>query len=127
MQLKMQDILNFSAFYETAKSQKLPMKTAYNLARLARAVETELRFYHEKFQAIVLEFAETDENGLPVPTADGNGIKLREGTESKCMALIEELQNVEITLPDFSFSIEDFGNTMLSTEEVSAIIPFIAE
>jgi hypothetical protein len=42
MQLKMQDILNFSAFYETVKSQKLSMKTAYRLAQLSKAIDGEL-------------------------------------------------------------------------------------
>lgn len=53
MKLKMKQILSFSNFYITVKSQKLPMKTAYNLARLVKNIETKQQFYHEKLQEII--------------------------------------------------------------------------
>lgn len=127
MQLKMQDILGFTAFYDTVKSQKLSMKTAYRLAQLAKAVDGELQFYREKLQTIVQEFGEMDENGQPVPTADGNGIKLRPGTEAECFIAMKELQEIEVTLPDIKFHIEDFGDVELSTAEIGTVLPFIEE
>jgi hypothetical protein len=127
MQLKMQDILGFTAFYDTVKSQKLSMKTAYRLAQLAKAVDEELQFYREKLQTIVQEFGELDENGQPVPTDDGNGIKLRPGTEAECFAAMKELQEIEVTLPDIKFHIDDFGDVELSTAEIGTVLPFIEE
>ena len=127
MQLKMQDILGFASFYELVKPQKLSIKTAYHLAQLARAIETELQFYREKFQAIVADYSEKDEEGQPVPTEDGSGIKLRMGSETECFAAIEELQQIEVTLPDIKFKIDDFGSIELNTMEISAILPFIEE
>jgi hypothetical protein len=103
------------------------MKTAYRLAQLAKAVEGELQFYREKLQTIVQQFGELDENGQPVPTADGNGIKLRPGTETECFAAMSELQNFEVELPDIKFHIEDFGNIELSSTEMVAVLPFIEE
>lgn len=127
MQLKMQDILNFSDFYNSVKTQKITMKTAYRLAQLAKAIETELQFYREKLQAIITEYGEKDENGQPVPTEDGGGIKLRPGSEQECVAAMQELQELEITLPDIKFNIEDFGSIELSVENISAILPFVEE
>ena len=127
MQLKMQDILNFSAFYETVKPQKLAMKTAYKLAQLAKAIDGELQFYREKLQAIIQEYGEMDENGQPVPTEDGNGIKLRPGTDAQCMAAMYELQMLDINLPDIKFHLEDFGDIELSMIEIAAVLPFIEE
>lgn len=127
MQLKMQDILNFSDFYNSVKTQKITMKTAYRLAQLAKAIETELQFYREKLQAIIAEYGEKDENGQPIPTEDGGGIKLRPGSEQECVAAMQELQELEITLPDIKFNIEDFGSIELSVENISAILPFVEE
>ena len=127
MQLKMQDILGFTAFYETVKAQKLSMKIAYRLAQLAKAIDEELQFYREKLQAIVQEFGEMDEDGKPVATDDGNGIKLRPGTEAQCFNAMKELQEIEVTLPDIKFHIEDFGNVELSMTEMAAVMPFIEE
>ena len=127
MQLKMQDILNFSDFYNSVKTQKITMKTAYRLAQLAKTIETELQFYREKLQAIIAEYGEKDENGQPIPTEDGGGIKLRPGSEQECVAAMQELQELEITLPDIKFNIEDFGSIELSVENISAILPFVEE
>ena len=127
MQLKMQEILGFASFYESAKSQKLSMKTAYNLARLAKAIDNELQFYREKLQAIIAEYGEKDAEGKLIPTEDGEGIKLRAGSEEVCFAAMRELQDIDINLPDIKFAIEDFGNIELSPAETVAIFPFIKE
>jgi hypothetical protein len=63
MQLKMQEITNFSSFYNTVRNQKLTIKTAYKLAQLAKAIESELEFYREKLQTIIREYGQIDENG----------------------------------------------------------------
>ena len=127
MQLKMQDILNFSSFYDSVKTQKITMKTAYHLAQLAKAIETELQFYREKLQNIITEYGEKDENGQPIAIENGGGIKLRPGSEQECVAAMQELQELEITLPDIKFNIKDFGDIELSVENVSAILPFMEE
>jgi hypothetical protein len=127
MQLKMQDILGFTSFYNTVKSQKLIMKTAYKLAQLAKAIDGELQFYREKLQAIIQEYGEVDENGQPVSTESGDGIKLRPGTEMQCMAAMHELQMLDVNLPDIKFHLEDFGDIELSTTEMTAVLPFIEE
>ena len=50
MQLQMQQIINFTNFYETAKQEKLSIKTAYKLAQLASSIETNIAFYRENFK-----------------------------------------------------------------------------
>lgn len=127
MQLKMQEILGFASFYDTVKGQRLSMKTAYKLAQLAKAIDGELQFYREKLQAIVQEYAVLDDNGQPVPTDDGAGVKLRPGTETECYAAMYELQEVEVTLPDAKFHIDDFGDVELTTAEIGAVLPFIED
>jgi hypothetical protein len=127
MQLKMQDILGFTSFYDTVKSQKLTMKTAYKLAQLARAVDGELQFYREKLQAIIGEYGMLDDNGQPVPTEDGDGIKLRPGAEEACYLAMRELQNIEVTLPDIIFSINDFDGIELTIADMGAMLPFLVD
>jgi hypothetical protein len=127
MQLQMQDILNFSAFYDAVKSQKLGIKTAYKLSRLNKAIETEMQFYREKLQAIITEFGLFDENGMIVSVENGKGIKLRPGVETECFTATQELQLLEITLPDINFSFEEFENVELTVEEMNAAMPFWTE
>lgn len=127
MQLKMQEILGFAEFYEAVKTQKISMKTAYRLAQLANAIENELKFYREKVQAIIAEYGEKDENGNPVPTENGEGIKLIAGKENECLLAMRDLQELEVALPDIKFNIEDFGDAELSTSAIGVALPFIEE
>lgn len=126
MQIKMQNILNFTIFYEAVKSQKLSMKTAYRIAQLSKAIEHELEFYRTKLREIVEEHSEKDENGNPIPTADG-GIKICPGHETECYTSMQELQELEVELPDIKFTIEEFEKVELEPDIVGAIFPFIEE
>lgn len=127
MNTKIQSILNFPNLYEIVKNQKLPIKTAYKLAKLSKNVQGEIDFYREKFQALIWEYGEIDENGQLVPTEDGAGIKLKPGTESECYSAIQELQDLEIILPDITFTLEEFSNIELTMAEIEPILPFIEE
>lgn len=127
MNITIQSILNFSTFYEIMRTQKLPIKIAYKLSQLNKAITSELEFYREKFQEIVWNYGEIDENGQLVPTEDGAGIKIKPGTESECYSAIQELQDLEITLPDIKFTLEDFSNIELTMTEIEPILPFIEE
>jgi hypothetical protein len=66
-----------------------------------------------------------DENGNLVPTEDGNGIKLKPGTEQECFAKINELQALDVEMPDIKFDIDDFGDIELTMDVFSLITPFL--
>ena len=127
MQLKMQALINFPVFYATVKSQKLPIKTAYKLAQLSRSIETELSFYQEKLNSIIKEYAQLDDNGNPLQTEDGRGIRLRPGTEPICFSAMQELHEIDVALPDIFFNLNEFDNVELTVEEMGALLPFLIE
>lgn len=125
MILKMGEIVNFNYFYNEVKDKKLSLKVLYKLSNLAKAIEEKTVFYREKLQEILKEYGEFDENGNLVPTADGNGIKLKPGTEQECITKINELQSLDVDMPEIKFTIEDFGNIELTMEVFNLITPFL--
>jgi hypothetical protein len=40
---------------------------------------------------------------------------------------MSDLQNFEVTLPDISFTLEDFNDVELTVTEMDALMPFLAE
>lgn len=126
MLIKMKDILNFTTFYDSIKFTKLPIKTSYRITQLAKTIETELSFYRTKLQEVVDEYGEKDENDMFVLTNDG-GIKIRPNMEKECYEVMSELQELEITLPDITFTFEEFDNIELEPQLMEAIFPFIKE
>lgn len=127
MTLKMYQIIDFPAFFGKVKSQKLPFKTSYRLTILTQEIEKHINFYQEKFRELILIYSEKDEAGNPVPTPDGQGIKLAEATMQEAYAQLAELRGLDVELPDTKFSIDDFADVELSPIEMNVILPFIAE
>ena len=127
MTLQMSNIINFNVFYDEVRNSKLPLKTAFKLSNLTRAIDEQLTFYREKLQEILREYGEFDENGNIITINNGNGIKVKEGTEVECMTKINELQALEVELPNIKFSLDDFGNIELTVEIFNIITPFLIE
>lgn len=127
MKLKMQEITNFTTFYEAVKDSKLSVRTAYRLTKLTKAIENELGFYREKLQAIIKQYAQLDESGNAIPTDDGAGVKLRPETEADCYAAIYELQEIEVELPDIKFTFDEFEDTQLTIAQINTAMNFFEE
>lgn len=125
MTTKMSNIINFEIFYNEVKTTKLPLKTAFKLSNLTRAIESQIGFYREKFQEILKEYGEFDEEGNIKTINDGAGIKVKEGKEMECITKINELQSLDVELPDITFDIEEFGDIELTVEVFNIITPFL--
>ena len=127
MTLKMYQITDFPSVFEKVKAQKLPFKTAYRLTLLAQEIEKHINFYQEKFREVIAEYSQKDENGNPVPTDDGQGVKLLEGKTQEAYDKVNELRELEVELPDVKLSPDAFGDVELTPLEMNVIMPFIGE
>jgi hypothetical protein len=72
-----------------------------------------------------MEYSKKDENGDPLPTADGQGVLLVEETMSEAYAKLAELHDLDVELPDAKFSVDEFDKVELTPEEMLVIMPFI--
>jgi hypothetical protein len=127
MTLKMYELTNFPAFYEKIRSEKLPFKTSYHLALLAQEVEKHINYYQEQFRNILMDCGKKDDNGNFIPSDDGQGIMLIDEKANEAYEKIAELRNLEVALPDYIFSVEDFAKVELTLEEMAVIMPFIKD
>lgn len=127
MTLKMYQIIDFPTFFEKVKNQKMSFKTSYRLTLLAQEIQKHIDFYQENFRNLLLEYSKKDENGNPIPTADGQGILLKEEIMDEAYQKLNELRELDVELPDVKFSPEDFGDVELSPVEMTIVMPFIAE
>ena len=104
----------------------LPLKGAYKLNKIKKAVEKEGEFYTEKFQEIVEKYARHDENGEIVFSDDGNQIMIKEGMVEECNQALEDLQNLEVEIETYGFNLDDLGEgTECTPDELEALMPFM--
>lgn len=125
MTIKMYQIIDSPSIFEKLKSQKVPFKTAHKLTLLMQEIEKHISFYQEKFRELIMEYSKKDEEGNPVPTADGQGVQLIEETTEEAYQKLAELRDLDVELPDTKFSVDDFGNVEISADEIIMIMPFI--
>ena len=92
---------------------------------LATEIEKQYNFYTEQIGRLLEQYGEKDKEGKLIHTEDGQGIKLAPDMVEECSVKLDELKDIDITLPDYYFSLDEFDGIELTPTEVNAIIPFI--
>ena len=122
----MDQIIAFRNNGDFFANASLPLKVAYKLNKLKKAVEVEGEFYSNKFQEIVDTYAKKDENGNIVFSDDGNQIMIKEGMVDECNQVLEDLQSLTVEIDNCNLTIDDFGDNIECTpEELEALMPFL--
>ena len=107
-------------------TQKLPIRTAYNLSKIFARAREELKFYQEKFKEIVTQYGEKDEKGNLI-FLDNENISIPKDKIEECQKEITDLQNLELEIPDYSISLDSLEAIKISLDEISILLPFICE
>ena len=122
----MDQIIAFRNNGDFFSNTTLPLKGAYKLNKIKKAVEKEGEFYTEKFQEIVEQYARHDENGQIVFSEDGNQILIKEGMVDECNKALEDLQDLEVQIETYGLTLDDLGENLECTpEELEALMPFM--
>ena len=124
--MKITEVLELYNFCLTFKSKKMPIRTTYKFTKLVTQIEPEVNFYREKFQEIIKEYA-IIENDTYKFSEDGKSILVKDCFKEECANKINELQNLDIDLSNFKFSIDDLGDIDLSMDEMRILLPIIAD
>ena len=124
--MKLTDTLNFADVYSQVKDQKMPLRLAYKFSKLATRMDEEVQFYRTKFQEIVDQFIEKDEEGKPVVIDNGAALKIIAGKEQECNQAMIELQGLEIDLEQ-PFTIEELENLELTPAQMQVLMPFVKD
>lgn len=125
--ITMQQALDFRQAYNFFNGIKLPLKAAYKLTKIKKAVEAETQYYGEKFQEIIDTYAKKDENGNLVYNDEGTQILIKDGMVVECNQKLEELHNLEIEIENYNLTIEDLGEGIeVTTGDLDALVPFFS-
>lgn len=118
------DFRNSEDFFANAN---LPLKGAYKLNKIRKAVEKEIEFYSEKFQDILTTYAKKDEDGNMVFNEEHDQIMIKEDMIAECNEAINSLQHLEVQIENYELTIEDLGEDVECTpDELEALMPFMS-
>lgn len=121
----MQEVLDFRDAATSFREKALPLQGAYKLMKISNVLDKETEFYSSKFQEIIETYGEKNDDGSFKFSEDGNQIIIKDGMVEECNKAIEDLLNMEITVDNLNFTIENLGeNIMCTPDELEGLMPF---
>lgn len=99
------------------RDKSFAIKTQYKFLKLAKALDEELAIINEQKQKLIDQYVQIDEAGNYVTNDDG-GLLIKDGLVEEFQEKIIELNNVEIELPDITFTLEELEDLKLSLQEI---------
>ena len=107
------------------QTESISAPLAYKIMKLIKSTQNDCDFYQEKFNAILTEYGEKDDNGQLIQ--ENNGIKIQDGKMEECTSKVNELNNTEIELPKIKFTLEELKPYNFSVIDMAKIDEFIQE
>ena len=124
--MKIHELLELPRLYESIKNAKLPLKTTYKFAKLAKRAEEELAWYQTEFQKIIQDYGVKENNQYKL-MPDGMSIMIIPGKEEECNSKIIELRNIEVDTGNISFSIEELEGIDVTISELACLVSLIKD
>lgn len=126
IKVTMDQIIDFRTNANFFSDVNLPLKGAYKLNKIRKAVEKEGEFYTEKFQEILNQFAKKDEDGELVFSEDGDQIMIKDDMIDECNKALLDLQELEVEIENYNLTLEDFGEEFTCTpDQLAVLMPFM--
>lgn len=129
MQIKMSSVVGLKDIGPKIGELRLPLKLTYKLVKFFNSINTEADFYTSSVQKLLDEYAEKDEQGnfIHPKEDDPSSVQLKPNTQEVMLQALNELLNLDVTIPDFLLTMEEAEQLNLSVNEFSLMMPFIQE
>lgn len=124
MKLTMNQAMAIKNILGKIADANLPIKTSYKIMKIVSIIEVEEKFFNQKLAALIEKYGEKNDNGEYVYVDDSN-IKIVEDLRVDCEKEIKELQDLEIEIPDYKFTLIDFNEANFTPREVFMLEPFL--
>ena len=124
MKINRKQITNILDVIEEIKTKKININTQYKMLLIKKYIKEDLEVIEEQYQLLIEQYGEKDKNGLLIRTENG-GIKIKQEYIEDCQQKIQDFNNLDITIPDITFSIDELEELNLSFEKLEYFMPFI--
>ena len=112
----LKDLMNIIA---KGNDKIFDIQAQYKLIKLKKIIQPELEILNEQIESLSQLF-DKDEMGNFIYSEDG-GIKVKSNCIEECNRRLYEIEEMEITLPDIYFSLEELAPIGLTLREVEIL------
>ena len=124
MLIKRNQISQILNIIENNKNKRFDINTQYKMLLIKKKIKEDLELVEEQYQILLNLYGEVNEEGEFVKTEDG-GIKIKERYQRKSKKKIQEFNQLDVTIPDVYFTIEELESLNLTLFELEVLEPFI--
>ena len=103
----------------------MPFSLSYKFTKILDKIETDYQYFVKKMREIINKYADKDENGELI--IKDNNIQIKKDFISLAEKELNELNDIEVTIPDISFSVEELKSLSIKPADLRALLPFIKE
>ena len=123
--MKLSEIEKLYTTLKQLNEREMPIKISYKFSKIFSQISTDFEFYSKKIQEILSKYGEKDEEGNFV-IKDGM-VPFQKDYVDLAMKELDELNSIDITLPEYQFSLEELEPLSLTPAQVSSLTNFIKE
>jgi len=130
MNIQLTKVINFNEFLTKIQSYEMSISLAYKIYSMAEEIDKENKFYYEKLQKIISEYAKKDDEGEYQMSEDGTQILIKEECIEQCNKEMEELNTCEVELNIQKLQLKELEaipELKLTLAELASIKDFIEE
>lgn len=109
----------------TLTEKEMPFSLSYKFTKILDKIETDYQYFIKKMREIINKYADKDENGELI--IKDNNIQIKKDFISLAEKELNELNNIEVTIPDISFTVEELKSLSIKPADLRALLPFIKE
>ena len=124
IKVKISDIINSTETLQKLGKMELKAKLAWQVARLLKALDTEVQQFNETRMEVIKKYGEKDENGELVTDEKGN-CTIQQENVGKFQEELTDLINAEIEINANKIKIESIEDIDFTPTEMNALEPFI--
>lgn len=121
--MKIIDLINAKNAFDLNCKYDGDMQLALKVIKFIKAIETETSFYDKKYSEIISKYAIKDENGAFIQNE--HGLSINKDSISAFTKEINDLNAVEVEIPNIKFDIDELNKCDLTGNGLYALYPFI--
>lgn len=124
MLYKTEKIPDLYKLIQRLKKLNFSIETQYKFLKLSKAIEEEMQIINQQNNQLIQDYCERDSQGNPIINKD-SGYKIKEDKIQECAKKIQELNSIQIKLPDVYFSFDELEPLQLTLGELELLDQFV--
>ena len=123
--MKLVEVSNLQKTTQNFLQMEMPLRLSYKFTKLLSSIETESEFFITKLREIISKYGDKDDQGN-FKEENGN-ILIQKQFIELAQKEVSALNNIEVTLPDITFTLDELEILNIKPADLRALLPFIKE